>query len=171
MGAGNGGMPFNPMYNFMYMNQLFNLYQKMLLHYNFLLMQKNNNNSNDVNSFGMKGGNPNMIPETIIPKNVQFSCDPFPNDFGPKINIFFVTGNNTRIIMYVPVNTPMKDIFKAFVKKLVLPEDTLGRYIYFLFNGLLVSHKEKKTAFQIGIKYDLCQIIVLDTKNLIAGKD
>ena len=82
-----------------------------------------------------------------------------------------MTSNNTRINMYVPINAKMKDIFRAFIKRVGLPEYTLGKYINFLFNGLYLNYNEEKTVYEMGIKFDFSSIVVLDTKNLIAGNN
>ena len=176
MGAGNGqGMGMNyyqrmNMGNFVlnpnqiYMNWMMNLYQKM----NQQIMM--GNNQNNLNNFGARGGNQNVVPISTIPKNMNGYYDPFPNNGYQKINIVFATSNNTKIILYVPVNAQMKEVFKAFVMKVGLPEYTLGRDINFLYNGLFVKFNEKKTVYEMGIKFDYSTIVVLDTKNLIAGK-
>ena len=175
MGAGNGvGMGMNNFHqmnmgnfvnnpNQIYMNWIMNLYLKM----NQQLMWRNM--QNNLNNFGAQGGNQNAVLTSTIPKNMKGFCDPFPNNGFQKLNIVFATSNNTKIIMHAPVNAQMKEVFKAFVKKVGLPEYTLGRYINFLYNGLFVKCNEERTVYEIGIKFDFSTIVVLDTKNLIAG--
>ena len=174
MGAGNGaGMGMNnfrPMNmgnfvinpNQIYMNWMMILYNKM--------NQQLWNMQNNLNNFGIQGGNQNVVSISTLPKKMNGFCDPFPNNGYQKLNIVFATSNNTKITMYVPINVQMKEVFKAFVMKVGLPEYTLGRDINFLYNGLFVKCDEKKTVYEMGFKFDFSTIVVLDTENLIAGK-
>ena len=155
----------NPMMYWMYM---MNLYQQMNLQY----LKNNQNNQNNFTNFGAQGGNSFMIPKSKLPTNFQASYCPFPLNYNtPTYNIIFDSSGNFRMTLLVPFDAKMKDVFRAFIQKAGLQENVLGKYINFLFNGLLIDHNEEKTVYDFGIRTDFCTIVVLDTSNLLGGKN
>lgn len=154
-------------YRMIYYNMLMNCMQKM----NQLFMMNNGQNDhNNYNNFGVQGGaNPQQFQKTILPKNVQATLDPFPNNNFMKLNIIFDSYGNFRVNILTPINTKLKDLFKTFIRTVGLEEKVLGTYIYFLFNGLTIPIKSEQTIYDFGIRKDYTSIIVMDTSNLLGG--
>ena len=160
MGMNNNPMAMNPM---MYWMNMMNIFQKMNQQYYI-------NNQNNVNNFGVQGGNRYITPQRKLPMNYQASFSPFLlNNNKQLYNIIFDSSDNFRITLLVPYDAKMKDVFIAFIQKAGLHESVLGKFINFLFNGMLVDYKEEKTVYEFGIRNDFCTIIVLDTSNLLGG--
>ena len=88
-----------------------------------------------------EGANPQQFQKTILPKNVQATLDPFPNNNFMKLNIIFDSYGNFRVNILTPINTKLKDLFKTFIRTVGLEEKVLGTYIYFLFKFVNFSLK------------------------------
>ena len=125
----------------MYWMNMMNIFQKMNQQYNI-------NFQNNINNFGVQGGNRYKISQTKLPMNYQASFCPFQHNNNKQIyNIIFDSSGNFRITLWVPYDVNMKDVFKAFIQKAGLHEGVLGKFINFLFNGMLVDYNEEKTVY------------------------
>ena len=155
-------MNMNPMSYWMYM---MNIFQRMNQQYIL-------NHQNNINNFGVQGGNRFKTPQSKLPQNYQASFCPFNiNNKNQTYNIIFDSSGNFRMNLLVPSDTKMKDLFKAFIQKAGLHESVLGKFINFLFKGMLVDYKDEKTIYEFGIRTYYSTIIVLDTSNLLGGKN
>ena len=152
-------------YQMMYRNMLMNLYQKM---YQLAMMWNLQNNSN--NNFNVQGGaNTYVSKKTILPNNFNTTCDPFFYSNSKKLNIVFSSSGNFKLLMYIPIDAKMKDVFQAFIDKVGLQKEVLGTYIYFLFNGLTIPIKSESTISELGIYANFTTILVMDTSNLLGA--
>ena len=188
MEAGNGGFGFNNN-----MNQIPNFWnimmnwqiavQNNIRQMNMMLMnvlnnmslemirqqQANNIKKNNFNSVGVQGSNRMVPTNKSLPKNTQMNCNPFPNSNAKKINITFDSSGNFKLIMIVPVDTKMKDVLKAFIKKTGLRQDAIGKLVNFIYGGQYISPNEERTVSEFGIRTDFCSILVVDISNLLGG--
>jgi hypothetical protein len=141
----------------------------------FMNSQNNNNNTNNLNQTGFKpvqndlnkGKNgilPRPNPNDNKPKSF-FIC---PNNMGDRSNIMFVTGAGVKTMVVAPLNLPIKDLFKEYITKMGQDPRVLGKYIYFLFNGLKMDINEPKSIIQYGLNSSSV-IMVVDTSNLLGG--
>jgi hypothetical protein len=144
----------------------------------FMNSQNNNNNTNNLNQTGFKPvqndlnngkngilprPNPNN-PNDTKPKSFLI-C---PNNMGERSNIMFITGTGVKTMIIAPLNLPVKDLFKEYIIKMGQDPRVLGKYIYFLYNGLKMKIDEPKTIIQYGLNSSNV-IMVVDTSNLLGG--
>ena len=144
----------------------------------FMNSQNNNNNTNNLNQTGFKPvqndlnkgkngilprPNPNN-PNDTKPKSFLI-C---PNNMGERSNIMFITGTGIKTMIIAPLNLPVKDLFKEYIIKMGQDPRVLGKYIYFLYNGLKMKIDEPKTIIQYGLNSSNV-IMVVDTSNLLGG--
>ena len=87
---------------------------------------------------------------------------------GDRSNIMFVTGAGVKTMVVAPLNLPIKDLFKEYITKMGQDPRVLGKYIYFLFNGLKMDINEPKSIIQYGLNSSSV-IMVVDTSNLLGG--
>jgi hypothetical protein len=132
----------------------------------------NNMNNNNNNNFNVFQGDTSKAKIGILPrpesnenKKSFLIC---PNNAGDRVNIMFITGAGLKTVIISPINLPVKDLFKEYIKKMGQDPRVLGKYIYFLYNGLKIDINEPKTVFQFGLNASNV-IMVVDTSNLLGG--
>ena len=185
-------MALQAMYNFMLMmnpninvnnpmnvnNNLMNFINTNPLFFQYFMNQSNfnnnmNNNNNNNNSFNFFKGDISKAKIGILPRpdandNKAKSVFICPNTTGERINIMFITGAGLKTMVVAPINLPVKDLFKEYIKKMGQDPGVLGKYIYFLYNGLKIDLNEPKTVCQYGLNASNV-IMVVDTSNLLGG--
>ena len=143
----------------------------------FMMMQNNNNNMNNNNmnnNFNMVQGNQNQNTQKYglfdkpNPTNNSKSFFICPEITGSRVNIMFVTGTGIKTMIIAPINLPVRDLLREYIKRMGLDIGVLGKYIYFLFNGLKININENKNIFQFGLNASNV-IMVIDTSNLLGG--
>ena len=145
----------------------------------FMMMQNNNcnnnmNNNNMNNNFNMVQGNQNQNTQKYglfdkpNPTNNSKSFFICPEITGSRVNIMFVTGTGIKTMIIAPINLPVRDLLREYIKRMGLDIGVLGKYIYFLFNGLKININENKNIFQFGLNASNV-IMVIDTSNLLGG--
>ena len=185
-------MALQAMYNFMLMmnpninvnnpmnvnNNLMNFINTNPLFFQYFMNQSNfnnnmNNNNNNNNSFNFFKGDISKAKIGILPrpdgndnKNKSFLI--CPNNQGQRSNIMFITGAGLKTMVVAPINLPVKDLFKEYIKKMGQDPGVLGKYIYFLYNGIRINLNEPKTVYQFGLNSSSV-IMVVDISNLLGG--
>ena len=157
----------NNLMNFINTNPLF--FQYFMNSQNNFNNNMNNNNNNNINVFQ---GNTSKAKNGILPRPESngnnksfFIC---PNETGNRVNIMFITGAGLKTVIVSPINLPVKELFKEYIKKMGQDPRVLGKYIYFLYNGLKININEPKTVVQYGLNASNV-IMVVDTSNLLGG--
>ena len=157
----------NNLMNFINANPLFFQYF-MNTQNNF----NNNMNNNNNNNFNVFQGDTSKAKIGILPrpesnenKKSFLIC---PNNAGDRVNIMFITGAGLKTVIISPINLPVKELFKEYIRKMGQDPRVLGKYIYFLYNGLKIDINEPKTVFQFGLNASNV-IMVVDTSNLLGG--
>lgn len=167
---------FNMNNNFNNFNNINNQnFQNNMNNFNNFNMQNNfnnNMNNNNNNNFNVFQGDTSKAKIGILPrpesnenKKSFLIC---PNNAGDRVNIMFITGAGLKTVIISPINLPVKDLFKEYIKKMGQDPRVLGKYIYFLYNGLKIDINEPKTVFQFGLNASNV-IMVVDTSNLLGG--
>ena len=105
---------------------------------------KNNNNNNTINKL-------------------------FPGNNNNRIVIMFISGTGMKTPINVPIDVSVHDLFVAFIRKMNLDPSVLGKFIYFLYNGLRIPIDENSTVINYGLK-NADVLVVIDTSNLLGGE-
>ena len=177
----------NPFNNFNFFNSMgmnnnmnMNMYNLMM---QFLLMYYNPNNHTFVNNSSnnknrMFSINPTYEEKTsknpkvfggLLPRNKQtVNCNPFPNEGGNKINIFFQAPTGHKINMLLPDTIKMKDALVQYVLKIGLEPEVIDNAIYFLYGGNRIKKNENKTIREMYM-LNGAVIIVIDKKGIMGA--
>ena len=136
-------------------------------------MNNNNNNNNNNNSFNFFKGDISKAKIGILPRpdannNKSKSFLICPNNQGQRSNIMFITGAGLKTVVIAPTNLPVNELFKEYIRKMGQDPRVLGKYIYFLYNGVKIDLNEPKTINQYGLNSSSV-IMVVDTSNLLGG--
>ena len=144
---------------------------------NNMMFNQNLTNSmmmnNNINNFNISQGNANNTKIGILPRpdpndNKTKAFLICPNNMGERCNIMFITGAGLKTMIVAPINLQVKELFKEYIRKMGQDPRVLGKYIYFLYNGLKIDINEPKTVFQFGLNASNV-IMVVDTSNLLGG--
>ena len=181
----NQPMPFNNnlnFFNYMGINNSMNMNMYNLM-MQFLFTQYNpanqtffNNTSNNINK--MSSINPNYEEKTaknpkvfkgLLPREKKTEdYNPFPDNGGNKINLYFQAPTGHKINMLVPDNIQMKEVLVKYVLRIGLEPDVIDNAIYFLYGGNKIKKKERRTIREMYILNGAI-IIVIDKKGVIGA--
>ena len=191
----NNGFPMNNMMaQSMPLNNNFNFYNSFGINNNmnmnmfnlmmsYLFMQYNPNNQtffNNINNNANKmsfinpnneertSKNPNVFRGLLPREKTTVDYNPFPENGGEKVNIFFQAPSGHKINMLVPDNIKMKDVLVKYVLKVGLDPNVIGESIYFLYGGNRIKKNEKKTVREMYI-LNSAVIIVIDKKGILGA--
>ena len=107
----------------------------------------------------------NRLIEKLM-QNISKKDDLFPGNTGPRIDIIFTASSGLRLIIATPLNIRICDLLSAYVKKLNLSENLIGKELIFLFNAERLKKDEQKTVSEFGFK-NHSTITVLDRGNIL----
>ena len=80
------------------------------------------------------------------------------------IQIKFFLGSITNLVISISKKITINELLKIFMENNNLPENLMGKTIFFLFSGNSIDVKSQKTLEEFGFQYDN-SIIVLDQGN------
>ena len=148
------------------MNQNIQMANQILFNSNIINLTINNplffQNSNNIIE-------QNNLVHNIIPKNEKINVvDLFPENKNIKLFLKFMYADSSKIIIKAPPDIKIKDLLLAYVKKMGINPNLLGKKIYFLFNGCKININEDKDLISFGFR-DWTTIIVNETNRMIGG--
>ena len=108
----------------------------------------------------------NRLIEKLMQNISKKKDDLFPGNTGPRIDIIFAASSGLNLIIATPLNIRICDLLSAYVKKLNLSENLIGKELIFLFNGGQLKKDEQKTVSEFGFK-NHSTITVLDRGNIL----
>ena len=147
-------------------------------------MNINNMNMNNMNNMNMNMNNNNSFnnrnntnkdepPKELIQRGdkfFQFTGEfPFENQTA-LVNIYLHASSGLKVMLAVPFNITLKELFKLYAKKIGIGESLLGKEIIFLFNALTINVNEEKTLFEYFTHgFNQITITVIDQNNVIGA--
>ena len=99
----------------------------------------------------------------------ETNYDPFPGYNCPRFNIIFNTPAGNRININAPIDATVREILVHYIQRIGLGPGVIQNGIFFFYNGAKLT----KNVEQLLVKeafIDTTNIIVVDTKSLIAAK-
>ena len=132
---------YNPMNNMNYMNQNMPINNMMNMPINNMNMMSNTGVTtfNTINPYINNSSNnykPNSSPiNDLLPRNTRTSIYD-DNSVGYKISITFNASSGTKVFMKMDASTTIEKMLKEYAKEIDLPEDTIGKKVTFLYNGV-----------------------------------
>ena len=140
---------------------MFNLFQK-----NF--NQNNNNNINMINNNNCNL-NESKGQEEILPRDVNNTLDPFPNE-SATINFVFSSNTGSETVIRFPNNKTLNELMLFYASKMGINEDMLGKQIIFLLNAVTLHENDQRQLKNI-FRHNMIHITVIDTYFLVGGKE
>ena len=184
-------MPMNNMgMNMMPMNNMGMPMNNMGMPMNNMGMMYNNYNgfanpmympNNMVYNMGVQMPNPNPTPipaqnpnqneeqkNGILPRGNYVNGDINATQGEDMINVTFDASTGVKTIVCVKRTAPFKEILKAYVKKIGLPENLIGTQIQFLFNGKKLEPDSEDTPISLKLK-NMTSVTVFDVGNVLGA--
>ena len=109
----------------------------------------------------------NQIPHSNLIHS-QKEKELFPGNNNRRINVFFQATNGSQTRIAAPINIKIKDLFLAYANKMEINPLSLGKEIFFIFNGHKVNINEQKDLISFGLKENF-KISVFDSRNIMGG--
>ena len=146
-------------------------------------------NANNINNFNPQNTNFNPQNMNFNPQNMNVNADQnepkgviekgdkfiqFTDNLGKTnnnimANIYLIASSGLKVLLNVPEDITMKELFRLYVKKLGISPKHLGKDIIFIYNAETIDTNEQKKFSQLVKGSTTMTITVIDQNNVIGA--
>ncbi len=146
-------------------------------------------NANNINNFNPQNTNFNPQNMNFNPQNMNVNADQnepkgviekgdkfiqFTDNLGKTnnnimANIYLIASSGLKVLLNVPEDITMKELFRLYVKKLGISPKHLGKDIIFIYNAETIDINEQKKFSQLVKGSTTMTITVIDQNNVIGA--
>ena len=111
-------------------------------------------------------------PKGVIEKGdkfIQFTDNLGKTNNNIMANIYLIASSGLKVLLNVPEDITMKELFRLYVKKLGISPKHLGKDIIFIYNAETIDTNEQKKFSQLVKGSTTMTITVIDQNNVIGA--